>query len=95
MIKQFLKRKTQYNGMPATKAVRDVIDTVRRVGQPYVAVDEGDLLYMLTAETPPGRGLEVGCATGNAAVYLLAAKPEGTVASLGFALATLGAQARN
>lgn len=85
MIKQFVKRKTQYTGMPATQPVRDMIDTVRRADLPYVAVDEGDLLYTLAAETPAGRGLEVGCATGSTAVHLLAAMPQGSVVSLDFA----------
>jgi predicted O-methyltransferase YrrM len=83
-MKQILKRQTQYPGAPQTGYLRALIDQDRRPGWPYVTPDEGDLLHWLAAHTPNGRALQIGCATGSTAIYMLAGMPEGSLVSIDF-----------
>jgi len=85
MLKQFLKRYLQFPGLPETAPLRGHIEAARHPGWPYCPPDEGDLLYTLARRTPAGRALEVGCATGSTAIYMLAAMPEGSLTSIDFA----------
>ena len=84
-MKRLIKRLTQYPGAPETSGLRRLIDESRHPGWPYCPPDEGDLLHTLAGETPAGRALEIGCATGSTSIYMLSAMPEGHLTSIDFA----------
>lgn len=84
-MKQFLKRRLHYPALDETRQVRKLIDESRHPGWPYCPSDEGDLLYQLASQTSNGRALEIGCATGSTAVYILAGMPQGHLTSIDFA----------
>lgn len=85
LVKQFLKKTLQYSGLAKTGHVRKLIEERRHPGWPYCPPDEGDLIYQLANRTPSGRALEIGCATGSTAIYILAGMPHGHLTSIDFA----------
>ncbi len=61
-----------YKGSSATDRIRSEIEKRRRPGWPYVPADEGDILNRFAQLAQASSALEVGCATGSTAAYILA-----------------------
>jgi len=72
MIKSWIKSRLMYTGSAATDLVRSEIGERRRADWPYVPPDEGDVLYNFAQRAQAADALEVGCATGSTAAYILA-----------------------
>ena len=85
MVKDKIKSFLMYRGSPATASIRSKIATVRRPGWPYVPADEGDTLFNFAQRIRGVDALEVGCATGSTAVYILTGQSEsGSLTSVDF-----------
>lgn len=84
-MRQWIKARIMYCGLPDTDAVRAQLQEVRRPGYPYCPPDEGDTLYRLARATSPKAALEVGFATGSTAAYMLTGLDDGNLTSIDFA----------
>lgn len=79
-MKQTIKTWTQHAGLDATHRIRRELDIRRRDGWPYCPADEGDVLYLLAKTAKDA--LEIGCATGSTAGYILEGLQAGTLTSV-------------